>query len=226
MDEFFPRNKYRKRAGFLALTVFLGFGLRTGVARELTPRQFDVHFKKKYNFSHDWFTKNIPLWSQELARFKGKEGISYLEIGSAEGMSAIWMLENILTHPTASIVCIDIFPGRLQETFMANLETSGSREKATVIKGPSQAELRKLPLNSFDIIYVDGSHTAPDVLMDTMLSWQLLKPGGIIIFDDYQWNPYLPGELRPQMAVDSFLASFRGFLEVVHHGYQLMVKKI
>jgi hypothetical protein len=34
----------------------------------------------------------------------------------------------------------------------------------------------------------DGSHRARDVLEDAVLSWPLLKVGGIMLFDDYLWQ--------------------------------------
>lgn len=41
--------------------------------------------------------------------------------------------------------------------------------------------------NKFDFIYVDGLHLSQDVLYDALLSFDLLKVGGILIFDDYLW---------------------------------------
>ena len=59
-----------------------------------------------------------------------------------------------------------------------------------------------------------------------MLSFQLLKTDGILIFDDYRWfEDRLPEELRPRIAVDSFITSYRNALEVVHRGYQVFIKK-
>ena len=34
---------------------------------------------------------------------------------------------------------------------------------------------------------MDGSHHARDVLQDAVLAWGLLRPGGYMIFDDYEW---------------------------------------
>ena len=48
-------------------------------------------------FSVDWFSNNIPTWNRYLKRFKGKE-VNAMEVGSYEGMSALWLLDNILTH--------------------------------------------------------------------------------------------------------------------------------
>ena len=83
-----------------------------------------------------------------------------MEIGVIEGRSAIWMLENILTHPTAKLTGIDILPKGLnwKEIYLFNLDLSGSANKALIIEGASQIELRKLTLNSFDIIYIDACH--------------------------------------------------------------------
>ena len=36
---------------------------------------------KPYKFTKDWFSGNIPLWTEVLAPFKGKPNIHYLEIG-------------------------------------------------------------------------------------------------------------------------------------------------
>lgn len=54
----------------------------------------------------------------------------------------------------------------------------------------SQDWLCQLPVNAFDFYYVDGSHVAPDVMADAVLGWRLLKPGGIMVFDDYEWGAY------------------------------------
>jgi predicted O-methyltransferase YrrM len=46
----------------------------------------------------------------------------------------------------------------------------------------------------FDLIYIDGSHAAADVMTDAVLSYLLLNVGGVILFDDYVWKP---DELTP-----------------------------
>jgi len=190
------------------------------------------HYSKDYDFSLDntfrGFITEIPTWKKVLAPLQGKPDIHYLEIGVNEGRSAIWMLENILTHPTAKLTGIDLFPEGtdFKEKYLNNLKLSGYAQKATTITGFSQIELRTLPLNSFDIIYVDGDHRAAGVLADAVLSWDLLKPGGILIFDDYLWlDKNLPEELRPTIAIDSFITANRNLLEIIHRGYQMIVKK-
>jgi hypothetical protein len=60
-------------------------------------------------FVTDVFSEHIPIWTKILSRYAGQPGIQALEIGSLEGRSACWLLENILTHPTARLTAIDLF---------------------------------------------------------------------------------------------------------------------
>jgi len=190
-----------------------------------TPTKY---YLNSYNFSEDWFTENIPVWVKVLRPFKGKPDLHYLEIGVFEGRSAIWMLENILTNPSSKLTGIDVFPKGTdwKEKYLSNLSISGFAHKATTIEGYSQIELRNLPLNSFDIIYIDGDHKAEGVLADAVLSFELLKTGGLLIFDDYLWlKKQLPAELRPKIAIDSFITSYRNYIEIVHREYQIFIRK-
>lgn len=186
------------------------------------------------HFSQDWFSRHIPVWSRLLAEFKGRPGIRALEIGSFEGRSTCWLLENILTGDGAHIDCIDTFQGSeelvglkidtsdLRKTFEENIWPW--RDRVTVHVGKSETELRRLS-GSFDLVYVDGSHAAPDVLTDTVLSWPLLKDRGIMIFDDYLWQLDPRPEHRPRLAIDSFLSCHKGGFEVLLSHYQVAVRK-
>jgi Methyltransferase domain len=184
-----------------------------------------MHYKKQYQFSEDWFTYNIPVWQWMFERLKGKENLRYLEIGVFEGRSAIWMLENVLTHPTARLTAVDIFFGHLEKKFRENLEKSGFQSKVNILKGTSQERLRQLPVDFFDIIYIDGSHRAKHVFLDAALSWDLLKYGGLLIFDDYELELKAPADLRPKVPIDTFMLAFGEELELVHKGYQVAVRK-
>lgn len=205
----------------------LAFGLISLALRWSTPPQKTENpYQKPYRFSTDWFTSRIPVWEEALRPLKGQPQLHYLEIGVFEGRSALWMLENVLTHPASRMTCIDTFPGQLEDRFRANLALSGMAEKVTVLKGYSQEILKSLPPGSFDLIYIDGSHVAKDVLTDAVLSWQLLKTGGMLIFDDYRWaRRRLPPEERPQVAIDSFLRVYRREYDLIHKKHQVILKK-
>jgi hypothetical protein len=62
----------------------------------------------------------------------------------------------------------------------------------------------------FDLIYVDGSHMAADVLSDAIMSFHLLRVGGALVFDDYAVTDVDTDDLRhPHMAINSFMHLYR-----------------
>jgi len=198
--------------------------------------QAKIGYDKAYQFRTEWFSRHIPIWEVALKEFKGKPDVHYLEIGLFEGRSAFWVLENILTHPTARLTGIDPFlvdykysPSYYKEsndyktTFYSNLKLSGLENKTTVIEGFSQVELRKLPLKSYDIIYIDGSHETSDCMEDAILCWRLLKDGGVLIFDDYLIHEIANDNAKN--AIDVFYRFFGKHFEVVHQGWQVILKK-
>jgi hypothetical protein len=184
---------------------------------------------RKYTFSSDFFTHNIPSWTRVLNDMKGKPDLTYLEIGVYEGRSFFWVLDNILTHPSSRAVAIDTFDkfGLIdpEKVFRENMRHSGHSSKIGILKGFSQQKLRGLKLNSIDLIYIDGDHRSKMVLMDIILSWDLLKDGGILIIDDYKWFAGLPMEQRPEFAVDVFQTLFRDDFQILVIDYQLIVRK-
>jgi predicted O-methyltransferase YrrM len=172
-------------------------------------------------------------WDEILAEFKGRE-VSALEIGSFEGRSAIWLLNNILTHEDSSLMCVDTFEGSMEhsdahkhelyERCVSNLSPYSNVE---IVKGSSHAVMRTIN-KKFDFIYIDGDHRAASVLEDAVLAFRLLKFGGILIFDDYLWqDPRYPRlEDAPKLGIDSFLSAFQGQYVVVSAGYQYTIRKV
>lgn len=182
----------------------------------------------KYRFTTDWVSRNASLWTQTLSTFKDKPNVRALEVGSFEGRSALWFLENILTHPTASITCIDVWVDAYEDLFDENIKAYGNPGKVIKLKDRSDVVLKTLKPQGYDFIYIDGSHVAKDVLTDAVLAWDLLKPGGIIIFDDYDWagvRSWIVPHHTPKTAINAFLKVFGPYLDVLHQDYQLVVRK-
>ncbi|GAB4433883.1 MAG: hypothetical protein OHK0035_18680 [Cyanobacteria bacterium J069] len=202
---------------------------------ELQRIEYDDHVQSRgYEFTQDWFSRNVWLWQEQLQELVGRENLNALEIGSWEGRSACWLLENVLTHPTAHLTCVDTFEGSpenktlnhetqgIEARFDANIARTGAADRVTKRVGLSKDTMRSLPLDSFDFVYVDGSHHAPDVMTDGLLSWLILKPGGILIFDDYDFG--LKG-FGTKEAIDAFLATFKEQLELLHQSHQVVIRK-
>ena len=177
-----------------------------------------------YEFTNEWFNRHAGVWKQLLGRFQPRR---ILEIGSYEGRSACFVVETCAADRDIELHCVDSWAGGVEhdrtampvveQRFDRNLEIARSRVGGKVDlhkhKSLSAAALVALLAagqgQSFDLIYVDGSHQAPDVLSDAVLAFMLLKVGGVLIFDDYLWaedhkHPRDPIEC-PKIAIDAFL---------------------
>jgi predicted O-methyltransferase YrrM len=179
-------------------------------------------YNKQYTFTKNTFTDRIPSWTKLLNEFKGKPGINYLEIGTFEGRSALWVLENILTHPTSKLTIIDAFEEHTYNTFLSNINLSGEAAKFTILTGLSTNKIRELPFNSIDFAYVDGSGKGIVMLSDLVSTWNLVKVGGLIICSQYSLNEALrralglqPDDPGPHEAIDAFLKIYSSYITVL-----------
>lgn len=189
-------------------------------------------------FSQDWFSHNEPTFKFIMDTLTEKQ--EFLEIGCYEGRATCWMVQNGL-DPDGLMTVIDTFAGgeehgamgldltSLRERFEENInEAKAPDQIIEILQSTSSKGLAKiiaLGVQKYDFIYVDGSHQAPDVMTDACMAFELLKPGGIMLFDDYLWN-HVPGLLhRPKLAVDNFVTLFAERCELLIIGYQLAVRK-
>lgn len=175
-------------------------------------------------FTVDWTSHHIADWEQHLGHLKGKPAIG-LEIGVYEGRSTDWFLRNVLDHEKSRLICVDLFSHKERYgTFLQNMIELDWMHKLDIRRQPSEQMM--LPPSYLDLAYVDGWHSADAVMLDAMLVWRSLKPGGTLIFDDYLWPgkdkvPYLP----PKPAIDSFLYLFRDKYEMLAQNSHVIVRK-
>jgi SAM-dependent methyltransferase len=182
-------------------------------------------------FSDDWFTEKAHRWEPIFRSLEGRS-VHILEIGSYEGLSTCYLLWRL---PDAAVTCVDTFEGSVEHGPPVDLEAVFNRNVALVdgsrvrkIVGDSRRVLLDLFADGaqFDLVYVDGSHLALDVIVDASLAWRVLKPGGVLVFDDYDWD--VMGDdvlLRPGPAIDAFLGLVNGKHELLFQDRQVAVRK-
>jgi hypothetical protein len=182
----------------------------------------------KYRLAHYWF-KHV-----DLNNYKDRP-INYLEIGTFHGANLLSVANTYGLHKDSKLYCIDPWEDYdeypeyknqqpdIYNSFIANVENSGSKDKIVVCRGYSNVEVPKLADDFFDIIYIDGNHEPEYVLEDAVLSFRKLKKNGILIFDDYGWG----GPDLTQRGIDGFLLGYHKKIHILgEYCSQVFIQKI
>lgn len=136
-----------------------------------------------------------------------------IEVGSWKGHSANYMAKVCLQYTdNFEIVCIDTFLGsaehythpdhskglprknnltNLLSTFLSNTIQENNTKYITPFPVDSNTGFLVLKEWGYlaDLIYIDGSHDYRSVTIDIMNYRQLVRRGGVMIFDDYLHPP-------------------------------------
>ncbi len=116
-----------------------------------------------------------------------------LEIGMAWGLSTLFILE-ALAEQNASISHTVIDPFQTSRWYGAGrraVHDAGWNDKVEILEEFSRVALARMETEKrqFDFIFIDGGHRFEDVFVDLIFADTLLKPGGIMIFDDSWFDP-------------------------------------
>jgi predicted O-methyltransferase YrrM len=189
-------------------------------------------YNKRFTFNyHDWFYVNFNVWRGILKPLKK---ITYLEIGSFEGRSAVFIgnLENAI-----EITAVDTFKGSMEfDRDMKEIDFN-------VVYNNCYQNLKKIDVETnlitstsdnffinnkkkFNVIYIDGSHFYEDVKNDFINSMNCLEKNGILICDDFLWFEYHEEKLNPFHAIIECYQKYINNLEILHINHQIIFKKI
>ena len=190
----------------------------------------------KANNFPKWFYDNNTNADFEtgLVEFKDKKNLNFLQIGVFTGNCSAWLLKNILTDPSSLLVDIDPWCGNLphesvydwadiQAAYKEQIEPYGKKVQAH--KAFSGDWLKNNREVKYDFIYIDGDHLPESVTLDADLSWDLLKSGGIMAFDDYEWDHSDGTDKNPKPAIDAWLAKHKNEIEIIRKGWQVWIRK-
>ena len=188
-------------------------------------------FLKNKKLSQDWFSHNVYDWQKTLENYINIK-FEYLEIGSFEGCSALYVAQN---YSEAKLTCVDAWDVNTvgnENLDLENIElnfdknTSEYKERCLKIKMKSK-DFFLMNKNRYKIIYIDGSHEAVDVFDDCVASWKVLENKGIIIMDDFFWKLNQNILNSPAKAIVDFLNTIQGEYKILKlTKYQISIKKI
>lgn len=180
-----------------------------------------------YFFTQDIFSYRISIWEEHFQSLIAAEGVKALEVGYYQGMSSCWMLDNILTHQSDRLTCID---NNYVQKFKQNIAKTSSESKVTFLEGDIHQLLANCTPQSFALINLqDRCKLSDHSEENALLAWKLLQPGGFLIFNYYGWLNPNNVEQNPKQGIDRFLSSFQGQWEKVyqsHQTFQLIIRKL
>lgn len=199
-----------------------------------------------YDFTQHWFSAGArAIWDQMLPLIDPSRVV---EIGSYEGASACYLVEQLAGRHALELHCIDHWQGgrehegtdmlAIEARFHHNLRRVLAQAEYPVAlhvhKSASDMALAALLHDGkreyFDFVYIDGSHQATDVISDAVLGFKLLRPGGVMAFDDYLWHDGTAEghdpRRRPKPAIDAFVNIHLGVLDILPTpNLQMFVRK-
>ena len=215
------------------------------MTEKITQEQYQQDYLKScegLEFTSDWFSDCIPYFGNILQTLGKLDSI--LEIGCHEGRSTTWILQNMLSEK-GEMFCVDPFMDfAISPNWKVDIPTPSADFQGRFNRNVEKCRLptqnvNVMPLESykalsflismdkkFDFIYIDGGHFSDMALTDACMAFGMLKPGGIMLFDDYLWD-HVPDHFdRPKMGIDAFVNIFARYLKTTHVGYQYGIQKL
>jgi predicted O-methyltransferase YrrM len=184
-----------------------------------------------YKNGYDWFTGSEMNNKLHIFCDKTKEN-KILEIGCFEGLSSIFFADNFLDNPKSSLTCVDPFltiDNNDHSTFLVNNVENNFDHNISICKNADKIIIHKITSDIFfennndtyNLIYIDGSHEPEYIKRDMDNSFNRLEKNGIMWMDDYKGGD----GIKIKHAMDMFLEKYKGQYILIHIGYQLAIRK-
>ena len=199
---------YKSESSLIVICIFLLSKIKNIFIKSKIKNEKKKHkilLSKKF-ISNDYFSSSAFYFYNFLKKLP--KNFKYLEIGSYEGNSALYVSTNF---PDSNLTCVDVWKsveeheGKdfniIEKNFNLNLKALRNINK---IKSSSDDFFIKNTI-MYDFIYIDGNHKFDYVLRDCENAWRFLNDGGFLVCDDYIWNYYKDIKLNPCFAINKFL---------------------
>ena len=211
------------------------------MGRMSKPHTFVNEFKPEY-LRPSSPTKGLI----NLVKRKGVE--KCVEIGVFEGQTSNAIADNLPEN--GKLICIDplldcylsenlnernikdnngrwgYFDGQYNR-FINNTKQHMESGKIELVRKLSSEAFNELTHyhNQIDFCFIDGDHRSEAVYKDGVGCFELCKPGGYILFDDYTWGT-ADDPHTTRKGIDRFLLEYRDKCMVISKGAQVLVSKV
>jgi predicted O-methyltransferase YrrM len=221
---------YKCQSSLFVIYIFLVSKIKNIFIRskiKYEKRKYKIILSKKI-ISNDYFSSHAFYFYNLLIKLP--KNFKYLEIGSYEGNSALYVSVNF---PESNVTCVDLWEAVeehkdkdfniIEKNFDSNLKGLGNINK---IKSTSDNFFSKNKI-MFDFIYIDGNHKFDYVFRDCENAWKFLNKGGFLVCDDYIWDYYKELLNNPCYAINSFIKKNNAEIKILSvTNSQIFIKKI
>jgi predicted O-methyltransferase YrrM len=219
---------YKSESSLIVIYIFLINKIKNIFIKSKIKKEKIKHkmILSKKIISNDYFSPHAFYFYNLLSKLEKK--FKYLEIGSYEGNSALYVAINF---PKSNITCVDLwqdvneYKGKdfniIEKNFDLNTKGFGNINK---VKSTSDDFFIKNKI-MYDFIYIDGNHKFDYVLRDCENAWKFLSDGGFLVCDDYIWNYYTEIKSNPCFAINKFLEKNKVKILLVSNS-QIFLQKI
>ncbi len=164
------------------------------------PAPWRTAYQYDWDSRHAWFAEAIdelrPDVIIEVGSFIGQSAIHMAGLLKAAGLDAAvlcidtWLAERQLwSRPEIRGPALRFEHGRPQVyySFLATVVDAGLTDYIVPMPMDSKSAARYLQDLNIDasLIYIDGNHEGGEVYTDLAAYWARLRPGGIMLLDDY-----------------------------------------
>ena len=186
--------------------------------------QYPEHFKYPEGERY-FFLNHVDAWDHFLPNY-GDEPRVCLEIGALYGGSSVYILDKFCEKEGSHHYIMDINTNK----YIKN-NIKPYKDKVTYILGESADSFKTFQHEGktkefLDFVYIDGNHMCKYVLEDAVNAFYCLKDNGYIIFDDYGGGLEQEQYLQVKTGADAFYHGYHKYLDIIHTGYQVIMKKI
>lgn len=180
----------------------------------------------------DWFNNGYAeaCFRRHLLGLAGQDHLRALQIGAYCGDASVWLMENVLTSSTSTLIDVDTWKGSNESAHEAidfdevmSFYLSRIAYQVSWVCSTSDEFFASWRPQPFDFIYVDGSHEPDQVLRDAVNAHSALAPGGLLAFDDYTWTDGTRDHPKP--AIDAYLRCYENQIDVLETDLQVWVRK-
>ena len=112
------------------------------------------------------------------------EARAVVEIGTGTGVSGVWLLRGM--RPDGVLTTVDTEAEHQRLAKQAFSEAGITTQRVRLIPGAALEVLPRLTDGHYDMVFADGDKHEYSAYLDEAM--RLLKPGGIVAFDNALWH--------------------------------------